>query len=147
MNATSPIPSIQSLKDQARRLRARLEDDGHPVGHSQALEIIAGQMGYKDWNTLHAAAGNRQSGSPLAIGQRVSGAYLGQAFEGEVIGIAQHQTADRFRVTIHFDEPVDVVTFDSFSAFRRRVSCTLDRNLTSAEKTGDGQPQMRVHSG
>lgn len=147
MNATTPIPSIEALKGQAKRLRARLADDGHPVPHSQALEIIAGQLGYQDWNTLHAAAGNRPSGSPLAIGQRVAGRYLGQAFDGEVIAVAQHQTADRFRVTIKFDEPVDVVTFESFSSFRQRVSCTLDRDLTSAEKTGDGQPQMRLFSG
>ena len=43
-----------------------------------------------------------------------------------------------------FDEPVDVVTWDSFSAFRRRVSCTIDRRGRTAERTSDGRPHMEL---
>ena len=48
------------------------------------------------------------------------------------------------RVTIRFDEPVDVVTFDSFSSFRQRVSCTLNEDFTTTERTSNGQPNMRL---
>ena len=145
MNTTKALPSIETLKSQAKRLRASLAGTGHPFTHSQSLEMIAGQFGYRDWNTLHAAAGNGPAENPLQIGNRVRGVYLGQAFEGKIIAIAQRHSADRHRVTIHFDEPVDVVTFDSFSSFRQRVSCTLTNDWVSPEKTSNGQPQMRLH--
>ena len=29
-------------------------------------------------------------------------------------------------ITVDFDEPVDVVEFESFSAFRKRVTATID---------------------
>ena len=50
----------------------------------------------------------------------------------------------RFRVTLQFDQPVDAVAFASVSAFRKRVSCVVDRTGASAEKTGDGRPQLHL---
>lgn len=138
------LPSIETLKDQAKHLRARLEADGVPIGHSQSLERLAHQYGYKNWNTLHAAVGNRPPVSPVALGGRVRGRYLGQAFSGTVIGV-QILTPGRYRVTFDFDEAVDVLTFDSFSAFRKRVSCTIDDNGMTAEKTSNGLPHLRLH--
>lgn len=143
MKGSLPLPSIEALKDQAKRLRAKLEADGEPIGHSKSLELLAHQYGYKDWNTLHAAVGNRPPPAPVTLGARVRGYYLGQAFEGEVIGV-QTLTPGRYRVTLDFDEPVDVVTFDSFSAFRRRVSCVVDRTGRTAEKTSDGRPHLQL---
>ena len=137
MNEVSTIPSIEALKVQAKRLRAKL------AGHGQSLEIAARQWGYRDWNTLHAAAGNRRNDNPLFIGARVSDSYLGQPFAGTTLGLQQQGLAKRMRVTIQFDEPVDVVTFDSFSAFRQRVSCTLGRDFTTRERTSNGQPHMQ----
>lgn len=144
MNGTLQLPSLQSLKDQAKRLRARLETDGTIIGHSKSLELLANQYGYKDWNTLHAAIGNRPPPSPVVLGAEVRGRYLGQSFKGEVIAVAALSAPDRFRVTFQFDEPVDVVTFDSFSAFRQRVTCTIDRSGRTAEKTSDGRPHMQL---
>ncbi len=144
MTGLSQLPSIEDLTAQARRLRATLAADGTPVGHSRALELLAHQHGYKDWNTLHAAIGNRPPPSPVTVGDRVRGRYLGQPFEGEVIGVQALATPDRFRVTLQFDEPVDVVTFDSFSAFRQRVTGTIDRTGRTAEKTSDGRPHMEL---
>ena len=67
-----------------------------------------------------------------------------QAFEGEVIGVQTLTPRDRFRVTLHFDEPVDVVTFDSFSNMRQRVTCVIDSSGRSTEKTSDGRPHMQL---
>jgi hypothetical protein len=46
------------------------------------------------------------------------------------------------KLTIHFDEPVDVVTFESFSAFRQRVSAQIDENGVSPRRTSNGLPQL-----
>ena len=144
MNGSTQLPSIDELKTQAKRLRARLGEDGHEVGHSKALELIAQQYGYRDWNTLHAAVGNRER-PPVTLGARVAGRYLGQSFAGEVIAVADLNGSGRYRVTLQFDEPVDVVTFDSFSAFRRRVTCTIGRDGRTAEKTSNGRPHLELH--
>lgn len=52
-------------KSMATRLRMRLAADGTQVSHSQALEMVAAQLGYRDWNTCSAA---RQSvPSPITV--------------------------------------------------------------------------------
>lgn len=137
------LPSIEDLKTQAKRLRTALGTDGKSLGHGQALELVARQHGYRDWNTLHAAVGNRPA-APLSLGDRVTGRYLGQPFDGEIIAAAKIGASGPYRVTIQFDEPVDVVTFESFSAYRSRVTCTVDRDGVTAEKTSNGQPHMTV---
>ena len=145
MNGSPPrLPSIAALKDQARRLRATLASDGEPIAHSKSLELLAHQYGCKDWNTLHAAVGNGPPSCPAILGTKMRGNYLGQAFEGEVIGVQTLASPDRFRVTLHFDEPVDVVTFGSFSNLRQRVSCIIDSSGKTIEKTSDGHPHLHL---
>ena len=143
MNGSTQLPSLDELKAQARRLREQLETDGHTISHSKALELIAEQYGHRDWNTLHAAVGNRAQ-PPVMLGARVSGRYLGQVFDGEVIAVAARQAPGRFRVTVMFDEPVDVVSFESFSAFRQRVTCTIGSDGRTVEKTSNGLPHMEL---
>lgn len=142
---STPLPSIDTLKDQAKRLRARFADEMQPVSHSRALELIAAQYGFRDWNTLHAAVGNRPPLNPWMLGSRVRGTYLGQPFDAEVIGVqALTSQPGRYRMTLHFDTPVDVVTFDSFSAFRQRVNCTVDETGRTLEKTSNGRPHLEL---
>ena len=45
-------------------LYASLADAGNAVSHGQALELVARQHGYRDWNTAYAASGNRPAGPP-----------------------------------------------------------------------------------
>ena len=142
MTMSTPLPTLDILKTQAKRLRAELAKTGTEIGHSQALELLAKQQGFKDWNTLHAATGNRPQPTPVTIGQRISGRYLDQPFEGEVIGVQALATPDMFRVTLHFDQPVDVVTFEGLSNFRQRVSGVISRMGVSAEKTSNGKPHL-----
>lgn len=137
-------PSIDDMKAQARRLRGSLSQTGNAVSHSQALELVAQAQGYRDWNTAHAAAGNAPPGPPVAIGDVVTGRYLAQPMIGEVIGVQSMLSGNRWRVTIQLDEPVDVVTFDSFSAFRRRITATIDRNGVTAEHTSNGLPHLKL---
>ena len=49
------MTSVVDPKMMARRLRARLEADGVPITHSQALESVAASLGFRDWNTCAAA--------------------------------------------------------------------------------------------
>ncbi|MGH1482221.1 MAG: glyoxalase superfamily protein [Geminicoccales bacterium] len=145
MNGSLPrLPSIEALKNQARRLRAKLSSDGEPITHSNSLELLAHQYGYKDWNTLRAAVGNGPPSCPANLGAKVRGEYLGQAFKGEVTDVQTLTSPDRFRVTLHFDEPVDVVTFGSFSNLWQRVSCIIDSSGKTTEKTSDGRPHMQL---
>lgn len=141
---TTPIlPSLETLKAQAKRLRAGLAEDGDFISHSEALELIARQYGYRDWNTLYAALGNRPPRRAPQVGAHVTGHYLGQPFEGEIIGV-NALPAGRFRVTIDFDEAVDVVAFESFSAFRKRVTAIVDEHGISLARTSNGRPQMEL---
>ncbi|WP_417685251.1 glyoxalase superfamily protein [Roseibium sp.] len=143
MTGSSQLPSIEDLKAQAKRLRSALSDaDSPPPSHGQSLDLIARQYGFRDWNTLFAAKGNRAE-KTLSLGARVKGTYLRQAFSGQIIS-ATALAQSRTRVTILFDEPVDVVTFDSFSAFRHRVTVTLDADGRTSETTSDGRPHMTI---
>jgi hypothetical protein len=133
------------LKQQAKRLRQKLAIDGKEISRGQALELVAGQYGFRDWNTLSATAKTTQSRNsigPLTPGNKVSGRYLGQHFNGTVMGVQLFQETGRQRVTIDFDKPVDVVKFESFSAFRRRVTSTIGPDGRTSEKTSDGVPHM-----
>ena len=80
----------------------------------------------------------------MRIGEQVSGHYLGQKFTGRVIGLCSLATANRYRVTIRFDEPVNVVTFDSFSAFRHRVQSVIDDTGTALQNTSNGRPHLQL---
>jgi len=134
--------NVESMKQQAKRLRTALANSGNAVSHSQALELVAHQYGYHDWNTAHAVSGNRPKQAPAGLGDKVAGRYLGQPFTAKVTGIEAFAAGDRWRMTFKFDEPVDVVTFDSFSAFRSRVTVTVDGHGRTAEKTSNGEPHM-----
>ena len=140
----NPTHSLEEFRQQAKRLRARLAREGKPISHSNALELIAAQHNFKDWNTLHASVGNRPPGPPFVVGQRIAGTYLGQEFRGEIVGLNCQSAAKRYRLTIQFDDPVDVVKFDSFSAFRQRVSAVVDAKGITVEKTSNGEPHMRL---
>lgn len=144
MTHTRNLPTIDALKARARRLRDRLGRDGHQVSHSKALELIAEEHGFRDWNTLSALASKTTGEPPVALGKRVTGRYLGQPFAGEVIALQALSGGKRHRVTIAFDQPVDVVTFDSFSAYRRRAVANIDASGRTVEKTSNGVPHLEL---
>ncbi|MEO6958125.1 MAG: glyoxalase superfamily protein [Antricoccus sp.] len=52
-------------KFMASRLQARLAASGTPITHSQALELVAAQLGYRDWNTCRAAP--RSAPAPVTV--------------------------------------------------------------------------------
>lgn len=141
---TGMTSTIPAFKAQARRLRTGLADGGHTLSHGAALELVARQHGYRDWNTLSALAGRGPTVADLTIGAPVAGRYLGREFTGRLIGLQVLPKGGRYRATIQFDEPVDVVAFESFSAFRRRVTVIVDASGATTEKTSNGQPHLAL---
>ena len=97
------LPSREELKAQAKRLRSAMAAAGEKVGHSKALELVAQQHGYRDWNTLHAALGNGPKRLEINLGSFVSGNYLKQPFDGEVVSVTLLSKGRR-EVTIQFEK-------------------------------------------
>ena len=82
--------------------------------------------------------------SRLAVNQKVHGSYLGQNFTGRLLSLKHNRKTDRFRAQFQFDEPVDVVDWDSFSALRQRVTAYVSPEGISWTKTSDGIPHLTV---
>ena len=74
------------------------------------------------------------------------GAYLGQPFEGCIVA-AEPTRPGWFALTIDLDEAVDVVAFESFSNYRKRIRATVGPLGESREKTSDGQPHLVIGGG
>ena len=139
---TNTLTSIAAAKSAARELRARLAEEGRRIGHGQALELIARQNGFRDWNACHAAL--EASETPLwQPGARVRGRYLSQPFEATVVS-ATRVRPGWVRLELDLDQPVDVVRFESFSSLRKRVQGTVGPAGVSRERTSDGQPHLVV---
>lgn len=143
-NTSQILPSIAALKTQAKRMRTELASRGVGFSHGQVLELLAHQYGFKDWNGLYARAQKNSLLSDLRLGQIVEGQYLGQDIVGEVIAIQKSHTSNCYHLTLELESPIDVVRFDSFSNFRKRIQCRVDEGGMSAEKTSDGQPHMML---
>ncbi len=141
MSTSAYPPTRDALKAQAKRLRAALAAEGDFVTHSEALELIAKQNGFRDWNTLAAAAAP-PGAWPAGVGSTVSGRYLGHAFTGRLVQLSELAGGDRRRVSIQLDTPIDVVRSKHFSGLRRRITGVIDKTGVSAEKTSDGAPHL-----
>lgn len=137
--------TISDLKTEAREYRAAQLDAGRPLTHAQSLEMVARFHGFRDWNTASGVLPITR-GPTFAVSQRIEGNFLKQPFTGTIIGVAALGAGDLFKLTVQFDTPVDVVTFDSFSAYRHRVDATVDRNGVSPSRTSDGEPHMVISS-
>ena len=136
--------SIEALKEQAKRLRRECEASGNPISHSKSLELTAHKYHFKDWNTLRAVVASRAQSLSLAIDQRVQGQYLGILFDGKVLKFQELPEKGRYRLTLLLDTPIDVVRFDSFSAYRKRISATIGNDGSTVEKMSNGCPQLKL---
>lgn len=143
MSFSLDTPSAQTLKSEAKALRAERERIGENLSHSAALELVARSHGYRDWNTARAALPERVA-VPWQVGQRVSGLYLDQPFTGMLIGVQLLGYMQNYTVTIQFDGPVNVTPTFMFAAYRHRVVSTIDIHGISNAMRGNGNPQMIV---
>lgn len=135
-----PHLTIEDYKQQAKTLRFEVGSD--TLTHSAALEVVAKQNGHRDWNTLCAGQETAPRKPGFQTGQRISGTYLGHSFSGTVKAAQMIGDLGHHRLTIRFDDPVDVVQFDSFSSLRQQINCTIDHTRQSLAKTSDGQQHV-----
>ena len=144
MTTPDLLPSVEDLKAQAKRLRTQLAVLNTPVSHSQSLELLAQQMGLRDWNTLQArACALSNHRPPWAVGDFVRGRYLDQPCAGRILSLSSI-AGGRYHMTLHLDEAVDVVTFDSFSSFRKRVNGVIGKDGVSHSRTSNGRPHLEL---
>jgi len=143
MTQTTLLPPRAELKSHAKRLRGTLAQNGTQISQAQALETVAAQWGYRDWNTLSAAVETAPA-PRWQVGQRVSGTYLGHPFDGRIKSVSGRGSTHA-RLTLIFDQPVDVVASDRFSALRRQITATVNAAGRTVQKTSDGQPHLVLH--
>ena len=135
------LPPEIGAQGFARRMdRIRVHDQ-----HLISDKGLGGQQhGFRDWNTLRARAESNAPVDRLRVGDLIAGTYLGQAFTGRILGLSAYGDDGHYHIRMHFDEAVDVVTFDSFSSFRQRVRGVVDRFGRSPRKTSNGQPHIEL---
>lgn len=143
MTYSLDTPSAQTLKAEAKSLREERARAGEPLSHGAALEAVARNHGFRDWNTARAALPDRVA-VPFQVGMRVKGFYLEQPFRGLLFGLQLSSDFQHYTVTIQFDEPVNVTPTFMFAAHRQRVTATVDIRGVSPARRGNGQPQMRL---
>lgn len=140
---TRDLPTLVVAKKLAKALRKRLADEGVVLGHSKALERIAQDHGFRDWNGFHAAIEADQS-EALGVGARVTGRYLSQPFAATILS-SELLLPGWFRLVLNLDEAVDVVRFDSFSNLRKQIRVEVGPAGYSKERTSDGKPHVGLN--
>lgn len=135
-------PTLADAKKEAKRLRSHLSREGEELSHAQALEKVAHQHGFRDWNAFHAAIASHEPDGWHA-GGRVTGHYLSQPFTSTVLD-ANALRPGWYRLVLDLDEAVDVVRFDSFSNMRKRLHVVVGPDGHSRECTSDGVPHVRL---
>jgi hypothetical protein len=144
MTFSLDTPSIAGFKAEAKALRIEREHAGRPITHSAALEEVARLHGYRDWNTAAAALPERVA-SPVQVGQRVKGTYLGNPIVGLVIGVNLLSSMQHYEVTVKLDQPVDVSKSKLIGPImRQRIRATVDLHGVSMSHTSDGEPHLRI---
>jgi hypothetical protein len=144
MSFSLDIQSVQTLKSEAKVLREERSAAGDNLSHAAALEAVAKAHGFRDWNTARAVLPDRVA-VPFQIGQRVHGTYLEQPFKGVLIGVQMLSDQQHFKITVNFDQPVNVTPEFMFAALRHRVVATVDLHGVTPARRGNGVPQMVVH--
>ncbi len=137
-----PLPSLSEAKAMARAWRSEQAQAGETHSHSAALEHVAQQLGFRDWNACVATLAQSEARS-YATGDHVSGHYLSQPFTARILrAIPAEGRPGWVQVELELDHPVDVVTSERFSNLRRRIRAVVGPEGYSREKTSDGVPHL-----
>lgn len=136
------LPTLAVAKNRAKKLRAELAAAGTAISHGQALERIADDHGFRDWNALHAAIRDLPP-EGWSVGGRVTGHYLSQPFVATVLA-AERIRPGWFRLELDLDQAVDVVRFESFSNLRKRIRVVVGPSGRSKEHTSDGKHHVQL---
>lgn len=130
------------FKQQARRLRQALGEEGILISHGKALDLIARQSGTRDWNTLSAhntkvdTVQVEDDAAPYRVSQRVSGMFHSTAFEARIIGVEETIKPDLWRITLQFDPAINVAVSPNLSMLRRRFTVIVGADGKARRLTG-----------
>ena len=67
MSTTITQATMAQAKHMAKQLRTSLAATEHDISHSAALELVAQQLGYKDWNTASARLPDETAAPAIAF--------------------------------------------------------------------------------
>ncbi|AJD50841.1 hypothetical protein SAMN02744133_11642 [Thalassospira xiamenensis M-5 = DSM 17429] len=136
----------EMLKQQAKRLRKALASRKMTVSHTGSLELLAQSHGFRDWNTAIAMTRKREPVriADLGIGKRFAGSYLGHAVCGQIRGVTRTPVGGVYRIEVHLDQPVDVVTSERFSALRQRIASRINEDCEPVLANGTRGPGLSV---
>jgi hypothetical protein len=140
MNESLPTPT--EAKTRAKALRKQLADKGVKVGHARSLELVAQGLGYRDWNTLSSKI-RTPAPQDWVAGSRVCGRYLSHPFNATIVDATQLRPG-WFQIKLDLDEAIDVVTFDSFSNYRKRIKGVIGPKGHTEECTSNGVPHLEI---
>lgn len=150
--------SISTTKARAKRLRQYLASIGASLSHSQSLEAISHEEGYKDWNTYTACMHGQETPAnsdgpfpPVRVGESVTGNFRGSAFKGTVLGLEKTdggpaQLGPVWRIKIQFDAPVELPAPEGLDLTRLRVRQMINGTGQSVNLKGrlDGHMQLTL---
>ena len=136
------LVTLGQAKDDAKQLRKLAAETGKKIGHAQALEQIAHQNGFRDWNALCAAISD-QPPAGWEKGGKVTGRYLSHPFTATVISVSLARPG-WYQLELILDSPVDVVTSTEFSNSRKRLRGVIGPKGHSKERTSDGAPHLQI---
>ncbi|MFK8079555.1 MAG: glyoxalase superfamily protein [Granulosicoccus sp.] len=106
--------SRDDAKVRATKLRTILKNLGHDINHAHALEVIAGQYNYKNWNTCAAALDKRADIFPVPRGWQVSGNSQLARYEIGIDKSLTHVGAHPAVIRYKASEPRDGSGFATF---------------------------------
>ena len=103
-----------SLRPSCARMRSEQAQAGETHSHSAALEHVAQQLGFRDWNACVATLAQSEARS-YETGDHVSGHYLSQPFTARILRATPAEGRPGWvQVELELDHPVDVVTSGGF---------------------------------
>ena len=132
MSLQSPLPgemprTISQAKQRAKIMRKDLFSRGIKISYSQALERVAAEIGYRDWNTAVARLSNEPP-FRIQVGDTVSGTYLKQPFTGQVLAVRESGGGSHF-----LGGPAGkAASFRSVRRRRRRGKCLFRQRAPTA---------------
>ncbi|MBB4664322.1 catechol 2,3-dioxygenase-like lactoylglutathione lyase family enzyme [Conexibacter arvalis] len=81
--------TLDDAKAAARTLRRRLAEAGTSISHGLALETVAQQIGFKDWNTASARLSAEPAGTGAAVPVlRIQDEAVARTFYVDYLGFA-----------------------------------------------------------
>ena len=148
--------SFLDAKAMAKTLRQELQNRKIELGHSECLEVVARQFGFRDWNTMAATAPQRDDLTKTGVraGHELPAGWTatGKQEQAYVAGVTQMDAPGQNALFIRSRDSEIDARADAFCAVQQVVSAESYRGervefsavLKCANVTGSATIWMRV---